>query len=60
MNPKPFLAELTGQEVVVKLKWGMEYKGQFLACVMRDFILPASMEAASLPHVYFHSRALQS
>jgi small nuclear ribonucleoprotein (snRNP)-like protein len=29
VNPKPFLAELTGQEVVVKLKWGMEYKGQF-------------------------------
>lgn len=27
VNPKPFLAELTGQEVVVKLKWGMEYKG---------------------------------
>ena len=26
-NPKPFLAELTGKPVVVKLKWGMEYKG---------------------------------
>jgi len=30
VNPKPFLAEMTGQEVVVKLKWGMEYKGVFL------------------------------
>jgi hypothetical protein len=27
VNPKPFLGELTGQEVIVKLKWGMEYKG---------------------------------
>ncbi len=28
VNPKPFLTELTGQPVIVKLKWGMEYKGQ--------------------------------
>eukprot|EP01134_Creolimax_fragrantissima_P008386 CFRG8386T1 len=27
VNPKPFLAENTGKAVVVKLKWGMEYKG---------------------------------
>jgi small nuclear ribonucleoprotein (snRNP)-like protein len=27
VNPTPFLAELTGQAVVVRLKWGMEYKG---------------------------------
>ncbi|EKX40239.1 hypothetical protein GUITHDRAFT_43352, partial [Guillardia theta CCMP2712] len=27
VNPKPFLADLTGLSVVVKLKWGMEYKG---------------------------------
>ena len=27
MNPKPFLNGLTGKPVVVKLKWGMEYKG---------------------------------
>jgi small nuclear ribonucleoprotein F len=25
------LAELTGQSVVVKLKWGMEYRGTLLA-----------------------------
>eukprot|EP01039_Chlorochromonas_danica_P009439 gene9438-10428_t len=31
VNPKPFLSELTGQEVIVKLKWGMEYKGTLLA-----------------------------
>ena len=27
VNPKPFLNELTGKPVIVKLKWGMEYKG---------------------------------
>ena len=27
VNPKPFLNDLTGKVVVVKLKWGMEYKG---------------------------------
>ena len=31
VNPKPFLAELTGKRVVVKLKWGMEYKGVLLS-----------------------------
>jgi small nuclear ribonucleoprotein F len=32
VNPKPFLLELTGKGVVVKLKWGMEYRG-FLVSV---------------------------
>jgi len=32
VNPKPFLAELTGKSIIVKLKWGMEYKG-FLVSV---------------------------
>ena len=27
LNPKPFLNGLTGKPVMVKLKWGMEYKG---------------------------------
>nr|CCA25428.1 small nuclear ribonucleoprotein F putative [Albugo laibachii Nc14] len=27
LNPKPFLTGLTGKTVVVRLKWGMEYKG---------------------------------
>eukprot|EP01036_Dinobryon_divergens_P024044 gene24044-32458_t len=31
INPKPFLNSLTGQPVIVKLKWGMEYKGILLA-----------------------------
>ena len=28
VNPKPFLADLTGKNVRVKLKWGMEYEGK--------------------------------
>ncbi|KAI9356247.1 hypothetical protein DFJ73DRAFT_623113, partial [Zopfochytrium polystomum] len=32
VNPKPFLNGLTGKPVLVKLKWGMEYKG-FLVSV---------------------------
>ena len=32
MNPKPFLNDLTGEDVIVKLKWnGMEYKGKLLS-----------------------------
>ena len=27
VNPKPFLQELTGKPVYVRLKWGLEYKG---------------------------------
>ncbi len=27
INPKPFLTDLTGKPVIVKLKWGQEYKG---------------------------------
>mmetsp|Transcript_9778 Transcript_9778/g.29415 ORF Transcript_9778/g.29415 Transcript_9778/m.29415 type:complete len:86 (-) Transcript_9778:224-481(-) len=31
VNPKPFINELTGKQVVVKLKWGMEYKGYLVS-----------------------------
>ena len=31
VNPKPFLAELTGKQVIAKLKWGMEYKGYLVS-----------------------------
>ena len=31
LNPRPFLVQLTGQAVSVKLKWGMEYRGILLA-----------------------------
>lgn len=32
INPKPFLNSLTGKPVIIKLKWGHEYKG-FLVSV---------------------------
>lgn len=28
VNPKPFLASLVGKPVIVRLKWGMEYRGR--------------------------------
>ncbi|KAK4054497.1 hypothetical protein OIV83_000991 [Microbotryomycetes sp. JL201] len=31
VNPKPFLADLTGKPVFVRLKWGMEYKGYLVS-----------------------------
>mmetsp|Transcript_317 Transcript_317/g.1046 ORF Transcript_317/g.1046 Transcript_317/m.1046 type:complete len:83 (-) Transcript_317:362-610(-) len=27
LTPKPFLTELIGKPIIVKLKWGLEYKG---------------------------------
>jgi hypothetical protein len=42
VNPKPFLNNLTGKPVIVKLKWGMEYKGipfiQFYAVTIYYFL----------------------
>lgn len=31
INPKPFLNSLTGKPVIIKLKWGHEYKGFLVA-----------------------------
>ncbi|XP_038234435.1 small nuclear ribonucleoprotein F-like [Dermochelys coriacea] len=31
LNPKPFLNGLTRKPVMVKLKWGMEYKGYLVS-----------------------------
>ncbi|KJE97827.1 hypothetical protein CAOG_07919 [Capsaspora owczarzaki ATCC 30864] len=31
INPKPFLASLSGKPIIVKLKWGQEYHGTLLA-----------------------------
>ena len=30
-NPVPFLTDLVEKDVIVKLKWGMEYKGKLLS-----------------------------
>ena len=38
VNPKPFLNDLTGKPVIVKLKWGMEYKGVLLWPVFSFFL----------------------
>jgi small nuclear ribonucleoprotein F len=31
VNPKPFLAGQSGKPVLVRLKWGMEYKGYLVS-----------------------------
>lgn len=31
LNPKPFLESLIGKEVIVRLKWGREYKGYLVS-----------------------------
>ena len=31
VNPKPFLNDLTSKPVIVKLKWGMEYRGYLVS-----------------------------
>ncbi|KAI9193363.1 small nuclear ribonucleoprotein F [Polychytrium aggregatum] len=31
VNPKPFLMGLTGKPVMIKLKWGQEYKGYLVS-----------------------------
>ncbi|KAK4757259.1 hypothetical protein SAY87_007386 [Trapa incisa] len=47
VNPKPFLNNLTGKPVIVKLKWGMEYKG-FLVSVDSYMNLQVIIEPFSL------------
>ncbi|WFD34433.1 hypothetical protein MCUN1_001274 [Malassezia cuniculi] len=31
VNPKPFLQEQIGRQVLVRLKWGLEYKGYLVS-----------------------------
>jgi small nuclear ribonucleoprotein F len=31
LNPRPFLTELLNRFIVVKLKWGLEYKGRLIS-----------------------------
>ena len=31
VNPRPFLLDLVGKDVVTKLKWGMEYRGTLVS-----------------------------
>lgn len=39
VNPKPFLNDLTGKPVIVKLKWGMEYKGALFLPIFSVFLI---------------------
>ncbi len=31
MNPRPFIGELVGKSVIIKLKWGQEYRGRLVS-----------------------------
>ena len=47
VNPKPFLNDLTGKPVIVKLKWGMEYKGALAgSAAARRFCITQPSDAA--------------
>lgn len=50
VNPKPFLADLVGKSVVVKLKWGMEYKGESNGETCRFLASPFFGSACSQLH----------
>ena len=56
LNPKPFLNSLTGKPVVVKLKWGMEYKGYlvstdgYMNLQVRKFSILVNFETFRLLH----------
>lgn len=54
VNPKPFLNELTGKPVIVKLKFGGEYKGYlvsvdaYMNLQVKIFVLKESIERSTL------------
>ncbi len=31
MNPRPYLGELVGKFIIIKLKWGQEYRGTLVS-----------------------------
>lgn len=47
VNPKPFLQDLTGKEALVRLKWGMEYKG-YLVSVDNYMNIQVSLNSCGL------------
>lgn len=48
VNPKPFLQDLTGKTVYVRLKWGLEYRG-YLVSTDGYFNLQVGRWSASRP-----------
>lgn len=51
LNPKPFLNGLTGKPVIVKLKWGMEYKGYLVSV---DGYMNVQVSLSSAKSSVFH------
>lgn len=51
LNPKPFLNGLTGKPVIVKLKWGMEYKGYLVSV---DGYMNVQVSLSSAKSLVFH------
>ena len=51
LNPKPFLNGLTGKPVIVKLKWGMEYKGYLVSV---DGYMNVQVSLSSVKSSIFH------
>lgn len=51
LNPKPFLNGLTGKPVIVKLKWGMEYKGYLVSV---DGYMNVQVSLSSVKSSVFH------
>lgn len=62
-NPKPFLTDLVGKLVVVKLKWGMEYKGEPRRLRVRrvpaNSLVSTTCAAHCFPHCFLQARSFQ-
>jgi hypothetical protein len=59
VNPKPFMQELTGKPVFVRLKWGLEYKG-FLVSTDGFMNLQVSiLSPGTRPVTSFHTFSLR-
>jgi hypothetical protein len=51
VNPKPYLQELTGKVVNVRLKWGLQYRG-YLISTDGFMNLQVRLNATALSSVY--------
>uniref|UniRef100_A0A2K5D4U4 Sm protein F n=1 Tax=Aotus nancymaae TaxID=37293 RepID=A0A2K5D4U4_AOTNA len=57
-NPKSFLNRLTGKLVMVKLKWGMEYKGYLVS--VDDEVLSGHLgEVLIRCHIVLYIRSVE-
>ena len=54
VNPKPFLQDLVGKNVIVKLKWGQEYKGLLAAIDEYMNVQLARYEVNCHTHTHTH------